>query len=156
MTRGIKKIYLALVHGAMKEKKGTIMLPIGRHPVDRKKMSTISKKGRPSETVWKVKKSFKDVTLLEIDIKTGRTHQIRTHLAAIYQPVVGDPTYGGKKHGKSISSKILSEALRKINRQMLHAWKISFQHPRTEETVSVEAPLPEDMETLLKNLKRYK
>jgi 23S rRNA pseudouridine1911/1915/1917 synthase len=156
MTRNIKKIYLALVYGVMKEKKGTITLPIGRHPVDRKKMSTISKKGRSSETVWKVKKSFNDVTLLEIDIKTGRTHQIRTHLAAVNHPVVGDPTYGGKKRKKSISSKILSEALRKINRQMLHAWKISFQHPRTEETISVEAPLPEDMETLLKNLKRYK
>ena len=155
MTRSIKKIYLALVYGAMREKKGAITLPIGRHPVDRKKMSTISKKGRASETIWKVKKSFKDVTLLEIDIKTGRTHQIRTHLAAINQPVIGDLTYGGKKRWNSISSKILSEALRKINRQMLHAWKLSFQHPRTKETVSVEAPLPEDMKTLLKNLRRY-
>jgi 23S rRNA pseudouridine1911/1915/1917 synthase len=155
-TRSVKKTYLALAYGAMKEKKGTITLPIGRHPVDRKKMSTTSKKGRASETIWKVKKSFQDVTLLEVDIKTGRTHQIRTHLAAINHPVVGDPTYGGKKRRNSISSKILSESLRKINRQMLHAWKLSFQHPRTEETVSVEAPLPEDMKNLLKGLRRYK
>ena len=156
MTRSVKKIYLALVHGTMQEKRGTITLPIGRHPVDRKKMSTTSKKGRPSETIWKVKRSFKDVTLLEVDIKTGRTHQIRTHLSAINHPVVGDPTYGGKKRKNSISSKILSEALRNINRQMLHAWKLSFQHPRTEEPVSVEAALPEDMRTLLQGLKRYR
>jgi 23S rRNA pseudouridine1911/1915/1917 synthase len=155
-SRSVKKTYLALAYGAMKEKRGTITLPIGRHPIDRKKMSTTSKKGRSSETIWKVKKSFKDVTLLEIDIKTGRTHQIRTHLSAINHPVVGDPTYGGKKRRNSISSKILSEAFRKINRQMLHAWKLSFQHPRTEETVSVEAPLPEDMKNLLEGLRRYK
>lgn len=155
-ARSVKKVYCALVYGTMEEKNGTITLPIGRHPVDRKKMSTQSKRGRPSETLWKVKRSFKGVTLLEIDIKTGRTHQIRTHLSAIHHPVVGDPTYGGHKSGAAVSSKILSDALKKIRRQMLHAWKLSFSHPRTGETVSVEAPFPEDMENLLKALKSYK
>ncbi len=154
--RSVKKVYLALVYGVMRTKSGTIQLPIGRHPVDRKKMSTQSKRGRPSETIWKVKKSFKKVSLLEINIKTGRTHQIRTHLSAIHHPVIGDPTYGGQKRWANISPKALSELLRKVRRQMLHAWKLSFKHPRTQERVSVEAPLPEDMENLLETLRRYK
>ncbi|MDL1973507.1 MAG: RluA family pseudouridine synthase [Deltaproteobacteria bacterium] len=152
--RTIRKTYLALVYGRMKKEKGSIALPIGRHPVDRKKMSTQSKRGRPSETIWTVKESFKDVSFLEITIKTGRTHQIRTHLSTIGHPVVGDATYGGKKIRAGISPKPLFDVLGIINRQMLHAWQLSFKHPRTGESVSVEAPLPEDMKELLETLSR--
>ncbi|MFH1075888.1 MAG: RluA family pseudouridine synthase [Pseudomonadota bacterium] len=152
--RTLTKVYLALVYGSLKEKSGTISLPIGRHPVDRKKMSTNSKNGRPSETIWKVKKIFRHLSLLEINLKTGRTHQIRTHMAAINHPIVGDSTYGGEHPWTKISSKKLIESLEGVERQMLHAWKLSFKHPKTGEKVSVEAPIPNDIQNLLQILEQ--
>ena len=141
-SRMIKKKYLALVHGEFDSDSGAISLPIGRHPVNRKKMSTITQKGRSAETIWKVSKSFHDITLLEIDLKTGRTHQIRVHFAAINHPVVGDPVYGRRKKIKNI----------KASRQMLHAWRLEFTHPVTKKTMSFESPVPDDMCDLIKKL----
>jgi 23S rRNA pseudouridine1911/1915/1917 synthase len=141
-SRIIKKTYLTLVHGIFDSDSGTISLPIGRHPVNRKKMSIVTQKGRSAETIWKVSKSFNNITLLEIDLKTGRTHQIRVHFAAVNHPVAGDPVYGRGRRIKNI----------KISRQMLHAWRLEFTHPVSQKTMSFEAPVPADMSNVIKEL----
>jgi 23S rRNA pseudouridine1911/1915/1917 synthase len=141
--RQIKKTYLAIVHGSIREDEGQMMLPIGRHPKDRKRMSTISLKGRHAETAWRVRERFEKGTLLELDLKTGRTHQIRVHCAAMGHPVIGDPVYGKRK------KRDIGDA----SRQMLHAWRIRLNHPITGHEVFVEAPVPEDMKGMIKKLK---
>lgn len=141
--RTIKKKYLALVHGKMKADSGTISLPIGRHPVDRKKMSTRSKKNRNAETTWKVKERFIPATLIDIDLKTGRTHQIRVHCAAINHPVMGDPVYGGRR--ERIKIEISNDHHLSVPRQMLHARRLEFTHPSTHTNLCFEAPIPSDM-----------
>ena len=98
--RNIKKTYLALVSGRVKENTGGIKLPIGRHPVDRKRMSTTSRKPRSAETDWRVRERFNGITYLELNLKTGRTHQARVHCAAIQHAIVGDPVYGNRKPAK--------------------------------------------------------
>jgi 23S rRNA pseudouridine1911/1915/1917 synthase len=144
-SRKIKKLYLALVHGVVKYESGSISLPIGRHPSDRKKMSTVSRKSRSAKTFWKVIERFNSVTFLELDLKTGRTHQIRVHCAAINHPIVGDLVYGGKKAEKNLP--IL------VPRQMIHAWRLEFTHPATGEAMSFESPIPPDMEKVIEMLR---
>lgn len=151
--RKIRKEYLALVYGEMNAPSGVINLPIGRHPIDRKKMSTQSRRSRPTETHWKVKEQFSGVTLLEIDLKTGRTHQVRVHCAAIGHPVVGDATYGRKRRWKGLLSRQTEKILGTVRRQMLHAWHLSFLHPRTGKSVSFESPLAKDMASVLDSLR---
>ncbi|MGD9045409.1 MAG: RluA family pseudouridine synthase, partial [Desulfobacterales bacterium] len=102
-SRQIKKEYLALVHGILKTESGNIKLPIGRHPVDRKRMSTVSPKGRTAETAWQVKEEFQVFTLLSLELKTGRTHQIRVHCASLRHPIVGDKVYRPRKLEKTIA-----------------------------------------------------
>ena len=158
-SRKIQKQYLALVHGDVKKKTGSIKLPIGRHPVDRKRMSTVSPKGRMAETAWSVKKQFQGFALLEVDLKTGRTHQIRVLCAALNHPIVGDKVYRPRKLEKTIardhpqSDKILP-LLKSVKRQMLHAWRLSFQHPHTGKAVSFESPLPEDMTDIIQRIRQ--
>lgn len=142
--RTIQKKYLALVYGVIKEDQGKITFPIGRHPVDRKKMSIIGVKKREAETHWKVKERFSDATFLEVHLKTGRTHQIRAHCAAIHHPIVGDPVYGGRKNKNHIQS---------AKRQMLHSWRLGLIHPEKKEEMMFEAPLPSDMEEILASLR---
>jgi 23S rRNA pseudouridine1911/1915/1917 synthase len=144
-NRRVKKTYLALVKGKVEEEAGEITLPIGRHPIHRKKMSTVTRKGRTAETVWKVRERLEGVTLLEVDLKTGRTHQIRVHCAAVHHPVIGDPIYCRRWRDK-----------RKLSpkRQMLHAWRLGFTHPDNREWMVFEAPIPSDMEALMNALKR--
>ncbi|MEJ2658709.1 MAG: RluA family pseudouridine synthase [Desulfobacterales bacterium] len=101
-SRQIQKTYLALVYGAMESDSGKISLPIGRHPVDRKKMSIKSRKTRVAETVWQIRERFEPASLIELDLKTGRTHQIRVHCAAIHHPVIGDPVYGRRRTLKNV------------------------------------------------------
>lgn len=157
-SRKIQKQYLALVHGNVKKATGSIKLPIGRHPVDRKRMSTVSPRGRAAETNWTVKERFQGFTLLEMDLKTGRTHQIRVHCAALHHPIVGDKVYRPRKLEKTTardhqqSDKIL-QLLKSVNRQMLHAWRLSFTHPETGKMMSFESPLPEDMAQLIKKIR---
>jgi len=156
-SRQVQKVYLALVHGNMKSPTGSVKLPVGRHPVDRKRMSTVSVRGRSAQTDWTVKEQFNGFTLLELNLKTGRTHQIRVHCNAIHHPIVGDKIYRPRKLEKTIgrgdqqSEKILS-LLKTVRRQMLHAWRLSFTHPFTREVVLYESPLPEDMAEIIQRI----
>jgi 23S rRNA pseudouridine1911/1915/1917 synthase len=158
-SRQIKKEYLALVHGVLKTAAGSIELPVGRHPVDRKRMSTVSAKGRAAETSWRVKEEFQGVTLLSLNLKTGRTHQIRVHCAALHHPIVGDKVYRPRKLEKTIlkgakrSDKLL-QILKTVKRQMLHAWRLNFTHPHSAERMSLESPLPEDMARLIASIRK--
>jgi 23S rRNA pseudouridine1911/1915/1917 synthase len=160
-SRQINKEYLALVHGTLKTGTGKIKLPIGRHPVDRKRMSTISHKGRTAETDWWVKEEFQGVTLLLLNLKTGRTHQIRVHCAALHHPIVGDKVYRPRKLEKTVakghkqSDKLLL-ILKSVKRQMLHAWRLSFTHPYSAKAVSFESPLPQDMAGLIDSIRKIK
>ena len=150
-ARQIKKKYVCVVHGQMKNDKGRIDLPIGRHPVHRKKMSTNSKYPRSAETHWKVSCQFEYFSLLHVLLKTGRTHQIRVHLSAIHHPIVGDPSYGKQRNWRNLNPYIQS-CLKHIKRQMLHAFQLGFIHPSTKEYVQFEAALPNDMDEFLKTL----
>ena len=156
--RTIQKIYLALVYGELRTDEGTITLPIGRHPVHRKRMSTVSRKGRSAETVWRVRKRFPGITLLELTLKTGRTHQIRVHCATMDHPIVGDPVYRSRKWLKdsakyfSRESSSMFSALKSVPRQMLHAWRLGLTHPHTGERMTFESPIPPDMAELMGKL----
>ncbi|MGB5746059.1 MAG: RluA family pseudouridine synthase [Desulfobacterales bacterium] len=157
--RTVRKTYLALVYGELKKDAGTIDLPIGRHPVHRKQMSTTTRKGRNAETYWRIRERFQLITLLELTLKTGRTHQIRVHCAAMNHPVVGDPIYRNRKllkNNDKLSKAIpspLADQLQTIPRQMLHAWRLGFVHPQTGHGMSFESPIPADMQALIDALR---
>ena len=143
--RQIQKTYQALVYGNMKVDQGFIDLPVGRHPVDRKKMSTCSRRGKEAITHWRVCERYGEATLLHLNIETGRTHQIRVHLNAIGHPVVGDSVYGGTKRVHTIGDPVLRSALKGIKRQALHAAHLCFNHPITGNLMTFSSSLPEDM-----------
>ncbi|WHA10499.1 RluA family pseudouridine synthase [Enterococcus montenegrensis] len=132
--------YVALVHGNITHEKGTIEAPIGRSKVNRK-MQAIREDGKPALTHFTVLERFGDFTLVELQLETGRTHQIRVHMQYIGFPLAGDPTYGPKKTLKG-------------NGQFLHAKLLGFTHPRTNEKMVFEAPLPEIFEKTLTNLRK--
>ena len=132
--REVKKIYLALVAGTLKRPRGTIDAPIGRHPVQRKKMAIDRRKGREAITEYRVLQTGGGVSLVECALHSGRTHQIRVHLHHLGHSIIGDSLYG-KKAGAA--------------RQMLHAWKLGFTHPRSGERQFFEAPIPEDFQAAL-------
>ena len=129
--RTVQKSYLALVTGKLRKASGSIEEKIGRHPVHRQRMSVSSRRGREAKTDYRVLASGGDVSLLQCELHSGRTHQIRVHLHHIGHPVLGDKVYGAKTAGK-------------YPRQMLHAWKLAFQHPRSGEWKKFEASLPDD------------
>jgi len=131
--REVRKTYRAVVEGAIKKDEGTVEGRIGRHPVERKKMAVVKEKGREAVTGYKVIKRMKEYSYVEAYPKTGRTHQIRVHLAHIGHPIVGDETYGRK-------------ARKMAGRPLLHAYTINFKHPLKGEAISITAPVPEDME----------
>lgn len=154
MQRRIEKRYLAIISGNINNNAGMINLPIGRHPVKRKTMSTLSLNGRYAETLWKVKQRYDGATLIEAELKTGRTHQVRVHFKALGHPLIGDKVYGfKKKHRKRFNDgfkrdeNTYDEAMiqRYATRQMLHAWKLSFRHPWSGRRVKFIAPVPHDM-----------
>lgn len=136
----ITRIYHAIVHGVLKEDEGTIDAPIGRHPIERKKMSINEKNGKEAVTHYRVLQRFKNFTYIECQLETGRTHQIRVHMASIRHPLLGDALYGPSK------------CPYKLQGQTLHAKTIGIVHPRTGEYLEVEAPLPTYFEELLKKL----
>src|SRR5690554_5250748 len=137
-NHAIKREYIALVHGVLDHNKGIIDAPISRHPKVRTKMAVVAS-GKPAITHFNVMETFKDHTLLHCKLETGRTHQIRVHLAYIKHPVVGDPLYGHK-------ASILEDG------QLLHAFKLEFVHPQTKKVMVHEAPLPESFKSYLESL----
>ena len=134
--------YHAIVHGNIKEDTGTVNAPIGRHPVDRKKMSTKSPNGRHAVTHYKVLERFGDYTYIECELETGRTHQIRVHMASIGHPILGDTVYGPAK------------CPYKLQGQTLHAKILGIMHPTTGEYMEFDAPLPDYFSDLLQRLRR--
>jgi 23S rRNA pseudouridine1911/1915/1917 synthase len=146
-ARSVKREYRALVQGVMTAG-GSVDAPIGRHPVNRLRMAVIES-GKPAVTHYRVIRRFRAHTELKIDLETGRTHQIRVHMAHIRFPLVGDPLYGGRLKLPPDSDACLREALEGFRRQALHARRLTLQHPQSGESYSWEAPLPGDMEQLL-------
>ena len=144
----VKKTYQALVYGDPEAEGGRIEAAVGRHPTDRKRMSTRSRRGREAISVWRVRERFGPAALLEVDIETGRTHQIRVHLTALGHPVVGDPVYGGAGRFRDIGDAAVRARVKAMERQALHAWRLSFTHPVTGEAMRFTSPLPEDMADL--------
>ncbi len=137
----INRIYNALVDGNIKEEKGTIDAPIGRHPVDRKKMTVINLNSKEAVTHFRILERFGQYTLIEAKLETGRTHQIRVHMSFINNPVTGDPVYGGKNQRF------------KTKGQLLHAKTIGFIHPRTKEYLEFDSALPEHFIRILNILR---
>lgn len=150
----VDKTYRTLVWGDIKGNQGEITLPVGRHPVDRKKMSTRSKRGRDAITLWKVRERYGLATLLDVEIKTGRTHQIRVHLSDRGYPVVGDAVYGNASKIRTVIDATMKAQLKALDRQALHAERLSFVHPIKGEKVVYEAEMPEDMAVLCSQLRK--
>lgn len=126
----ITRKYRAIVHGTILEPSGTVKAPIGRDPSERKRMAVVFRNSKEAVTHYRVLERFQDFTYLEARLETGRTHQIRVHMAYLKHPVLGDPLYGPKRNPFGLTG------------QMLHALHLGFKHPRTEEWVEFEAPLP--------------
>jgi 23S rRNA pseudouridine1911/1915/1917 synthase len=151
--RDIHREYRTIVHGRMVAG-GTVDEPIGRHPTQRKKMAVLySESAKPAMTDYRVLERFRAHCLLQVKLHSGRTHQIRVHMAHIRHPVVGDPLYGGRLQIPAGCSDALRDALRSFRRQALHAFRLGFEHPATGEWIEWEAPMPDDMERLLSVLR---
>jgi 23S rRNA pseudouridine1911/1915/1917 synthase len=146
----VKKKYLALVWGRLPQREGRIAQEIGRHPTERHKMSVHARRGKEAVTRWRVVQEFSGpLTLLELTIETGRTHQIRVHLTSLGHPVLGDATYGGGASRLKSAPPALSGLRPLVKRQMLHAWQLKFTHPRSGEEVGWEAALPGDFQGVM-------
>lgn len=140
--RQIAKTYLALVYGHPSPEQAAIESPIGRDPQDRKRMTVLAEGGRYARTEYRVREYLPGCTLLEADLLTGRTHQLRVHFSAIGHPVVGDAVYGPRRGAISAP------------RQLLHAWRLCFTHPFTGVALEITAPLPSDMAEVIAGLRR--
>lgn len=149
----VHKKYLALVWGDVKGNTGEIVLPVGRHANNRKKMSTKSKRGKDALTLWKARERYGVATLLEVEIKTGRTHQIRVHLSDRGYPVIGDQVYGNSAKINTVKDPLLKAKIKEFNRQALHAAQLSFIHPQKGERVVFTADMPQDMTGLCAQLR---
>ena len=145
--RTVFKSYVALVHGRMSPDSGKIDQPLARDRSNRTRMAVV-RGGRNALTLYRVRRSFDRFTLLDVELKTGRTHQIRVHLAWLKHPVVGDETYGGGRDN-TIQDPKLRAHVRNLKRHFLHAEKLSFTHPKTGEVVKFESPLPAELSALL-------
>ncbi|MBA6414319.1 23S rRNA pseudouridine(1911/1915/1917) synthase RluD [Parahaliea sp. F7430] len=150
--RSVKRQYCAVCIGAMTGG-GTIDAPMGRHPRQRKKMAVVTG-GKPAITHYRIKQRFGHHTRVAVNLETGRTHQIRVHMAHRKYPLIGDPVYGGRPRIPKGASDELIEALRGFRRQALHAEALGLVHPSTGETMHFDCPLPEDMAALLDVLER--
>ena len=142
-ARRIKKTYLALVQGSVNAAVGRIEAPIGRDPKDRKRMAVVPN-GRQATTGYRVRERFDGWTLLELDLITGRTHQIRVHLAALGHPVAGDVVYGTGTARRGPDG---------LERLFLHAWRLELVSPTSGRLIRAEAPLPAELETVLASLR---
>jgi 23S rRNA pseudouridine1911/1915/1917 synthase len=150
-SRDMSRVYRAVALGEIVAG-GTIDAPIGRHPTDRKRMAVVAS-GRPAVSHYRVLERFSGVSYLEVALESGRTHQIRVHLAHIGHPLVGDPVYGRGRRRRRGMTDALAELLLGFRRQALHARRLTLRHPASGEVRSFEAPLPADMESLLAGLR---
>ena len=150
-NRKVSKSYVALVHGSPRDNSGTIDRPIARDRWHRTKM-TVAANGRSALSIWKVRERFEKFTLLDVDIKTGRTHQIRVHLASINHPVVGDSIYN-EGRDNTIADQGIKKAVANLGRFFLHAEKLSFTHPKTDERLEFVLDLPAELSEFLLKLR---
>ena len=148
--REVFKSYVALVHGQVEKEVGEIDQPIARDPRNRTRMAVV-RGGRPSLSIYKVRQRLERFTLLDVQLKTGRTHQIRVHLAWLKHPVVGDEVYGAGRD-KTVINPVIRSRIAKLGRQFLHAEQLGFRHPRTAEQLRFTAPLSTELESLLDQL----
>lgn len=146
-ARKVKREYLALVRGVVRAG-GSVTAPIGRHPVHRTRMS-VRARGKEATSHYRVKAAYRSHTLLQVRLESGRTHQIRVHMAHIGHPVLGDPVYGGRSRNDKGAGPKLTEALRGFPRQALHAERLGLRHPETGEPLEWTAPAPDDMRGLM-------
>ncbi|HUG52724.1 MAG TPA: RluA family pseudouridine synthase, partial [Vicinamibacteria bacterium] len=151
-SREVEKEYLAVVHGVPRARQGVIESAIGRDPVHRKKMSVRAPRGRSARSSYTVVEALDGSALLRVRIHTGRTHQIRVHLASLGHPVAGDATYGGARTPSS-RRPAARDALAALSRPALHAGRLAFVHPGTGRRVAFESPLPRDLADLLERLR---
>jgi 23S rRNA pseudouridine1911/1915/1917 synthase len=148
--RQVFKSYVALVHGVVSSNSGRIDQPIARDPKNRTRMAVVAG-GRQSFSIYKVRQRFNAFTLLDVELKTGRTHQIRVHLAWLKHPVVGDEIYGGGRDN-TVRDASLRAQIRKLGRQFLHAEQLGFTHPKTGEAMRFTSELPLELSSLLSAL----
>jgi 23S rRNA pseudouridine1911/1915/1917 synthase len=149
--RTVYKSYVALVHGRVSSDSGKIDQPLARDPANRTRMAVV-RGGRNALTLYRVRQAYERFTLLDVELKTGRTHQIRVHLAWLKYPVVGDETYGGGRDN-TIPDPQLRARIRNLKRHFLHAEKLAFTHPKTGEVVKFQSPLTADLADLLRDLR---
>lgn len=155
--RSLSRVYRALVWGVPSPVSGSIEGAIGRHPRSRQKMAVVTRGGKEALTHYKVLEVFGTfASLVECKLATGRTHQIRVHMAHIGHPVVGDPLYGTRRRAPKAAEKGIASLLEGFGRQALHAGEISFIHPRTGKKMDLNCPLPPDMKKLLTALTKAK
>ena len=148
-AHSIKRVYLALVYGSPKGDKGKIESLIGRHPVDRKRMSSKARRGKHAVTHWQVIERFAGMTLVRLRLETGRTHQIRVHLSEAGYPLVGDKVYGGSGRLSSVTDPQLKGLIKELDRQALHAKTLGIIHPATGEYMEFNTDLPVDMARII-------
>lgn len=160
--RTVEKTYLALVEGVPLPDSGVIEQPIGPHPGKPGQM-TIMRRGKYALTKYRVQEAFRGYALVEATILTGRTHQVRVHLASIGHPLVADPLYGRSEalflsqiKSKGFHMGKLQEETPLIHRTALHAWRIAFDHPRSDERIALEAPLPKDLKAAINQLRKWR
>jgi 23S rRNA pseudouridine1911/1915/1917 synthase len=149
--REVFKSYVALVHGRVEKRTGQIDQPIARDRGNRTRMAVV-RGGRPSLSIYRVRKRLARFTLLNVELRTGRTHQIRVHLAWLKHPVVGDEAYGSGRD-KTVPDHRLRSEIARLGRQFLHAEQLGFRHPRTQEEVRFTAALPAELQSLLNEIK---
>ena len=154
--RSVEKVYLAIARGRFAQREGIIDAEIGRHPSERKRMSTRTRKGKEAVTRWRVLEQFDAFDYLEIVPHTGRTHQIRVHLASVGHPLLGDQTYGRRRKDGSVDDPKARNGVKRLRRQALHAHRLTFHHPKSGERVQFLSPIPPDMEEVLDLLRSFK
>ncbi len=149
-AHSVQRRYRALVHGEFPALRGTVDRPIGRHPVHRKKMSTTTRSGRQAVTHWQVLRHYAQdrLSLVDLTLETGRTHQIRVHLAEMDLPVAGDPLYGAASRVRAIADIVLRDMVQELGRQFLHAWQLGLVHPDGSGML-FQSPLPVELQRIV-------
>jgi 23S rRNA pseudouridine1911/1915/1917 synthase len=153
-AHSLTRRYVALLHGVLDSSTGTVDNPIGRHPVQRKKMSSQSRMGRRAVTHWQVLRRYEQdrLTLVELTLETGRTHQIRVHFSELGLPIVSDPVYGSAGRTRALADSELRQRVQQLHRQALHARLLGFIHPQTGGYLEFESSLPDDINAVIEYL----